>query len=105
MQEQQGTQNAQQNTSGSQDTTGNTAGSQLDAGTFGGGNEGTESIRQDAVERDDRLGATADVGETGGVGGDGSSDDIGRTGTGSAMTGQTDVLGEEGDSGKAAGGF
>ncbi len=78
-----------------QDTTGNTAGSQLDAGSFGGGNEGTESIRHDAEKRSDRLGAAADVGETGGVGGDGSADDIGRTGTGSAMTGQTGILREE----------
>jgi len=78
MQEKQGGQNAQQSTASSEGQTRNVAGSQLDAGSFGGGNEGSASARHEA--EDDRAGDT---------GGDGSSD----------------VLGEEGSTGRAAGGL
>jgi len=88
-----------------QGTTGNAAGSELDAGSFGGGNEGARSGRQDPQEGDDTLGSTVEGEETAREGADGGSIEAGRTVTGSAMTGQTDVLGEDGNSGSASGAF
>jgi hypothetical protein len=64
------------------------AAGEMDAGSFGGGNEGARAAGSES--------AAAGSGETGTIGGPhGGADDIGRSGTGSAMTGQTSILSDE----------
>ena len=74
-------------------------GGETDAGSFGGGNEGAQHSSGPLGDDKRPAGsesATAGSGETGTVGGPhGGADDIGRSGTGSAMTGQTSILSDE----------
>jgi hypothetical protein len=69
----------------------------VDAGSFGGGNEGSTGIHgNDPGPVAGSESATGGSGESGTVGGPhGGADDIGRSGTGSAMTGQTSILNDD----------
>lgn len=83
-----------------QNNSGNTAGEQTDAGSFGGGNEGTQQATDgplgDMKSPAGSESVTGGSGESGTIGGPhGGADDIGRSGTGSAMTGQTSILSDE----------
>jgi hypothetical protein len=67
-----------------------------DAGSFGGGNEGSNRISNETEAPAGSGSAAAGSGESGTVGGPhGGADDIGRSGTGSAMTGQTSILSDD----------
>ena len=82
-------QNDQNNSQGGAET-------KTDAGSFGGGNEGSHRIGQEGETPAGSPSSTAGSGESGTVGGPhGGADDIGRSGTGSAMTGQTSILSDD----------